>query len=75
MSEIETRTKIIIAGLTAALGDKNAKVRSCVVMALGKAGAWGKSAVPALSKSLEDPDKWVRTYAADTLIKIDRNQE
>ena len=63
----------VVGALSVAMKDRNPKVRSCAVMSLGKTGAGAKSAVPALSGALKDPDRWVRTYAAEALIKIDRD--
>lgn len=69
---IGSAAKPSAAGLATMLAaDKDADARSAAAWALGRVGAEPSAALPALKAALADGSKFVRVYAADSLLRIE----
>jgi HEAT repeat protein len=61
----------VILALAAVLQDKNAQVRQHTAQSLGEFGRAARPAIPALLNAIQDPDAFVRAFAAAALIDIE----
>jgi len=71
LGKIDPRDRETIQKLIAATGDNDWSVRHNAAQSLVKAGP---AAIESLEECLKNSDAWQRFYAADTLVRIDRQK-
>ncbi len=72
LARIGPAAKEAVPALITALQEPVMDVRTSVMQALGEIGPEARAAIPALKALKKDKENWVRVYAGDALLKIEK---